>query len=60
MSQQTASTIGYLEDLAAGGFWGFITLNFEAGKVVHIRKEENIKPYELPGTSRGEGNGRNH
>ena len=60
MSQQTDSAIGYLEDLAVAGFWGFITLKFEAGKVVHIRKEENIKPNDLPGISRGEGNGRKH
>jgi hypothetical protein len=60
MSQQTESAIGYLEDLSAGGFWGFITLKFEAGKVVHIRKEENLKPNELPGTNRGRENGSNY
>jgi hypothetical protein len=50
--------IGYLEYLTAEGFWGFITLKFEGGRVVHIRREENLKPNELPGRNRGRGNER--
>ena len=34
-------------------FWGFLTLKFEDGKIVHVRQEENIKPNELPGKNRG-------
>lgn len=33
-----------LKDLAEQRFWGSIEIRFEDGKVVHIRKIENIKP----------------
>ena len=47
-SNQTA--LDYLRSLADRGFWGMITLKYEAGKVVHVRKEENLKPSDLSGT----------
>jgi hypothetical protein len=37
----------YLSTLANDHFWGAITLKFEAGRIVHIRKEENFKPVDL-------------
>jgi len=40
-------TFHYVRELAASEFWGSITLKFEAGRVVHIRKEESVKPDEL-------------
>lgn len=39
----------YLNRLTKSRFWGSITLKFEAGKLVHARREENIKPSELSG-----------
>jgi hypothetical protein len=32
-----------LTDLIARGFWGKITISFEKGQVVNVKKEENIK-----------------
>jgi hypothetical protein len=43
----------YARELADQGFWGFLTLKFENGAVVHVRKEENLKPAEMPGKNRG-------
>ena len=36
--------------LAERGFFGAITLKYEGGKIVHLRKEENLKPSDLSGT----------
>ena len=41
------TTLHYLRELAARKFWGSVTLKFEAGRVVHIKKEESVKPDEL-------------
>jgi hypothetical protein len=49
----------YLEQLSASRFWGSLTLKFEAGQVVHARREENIKPSELSGTPRTHANSTN-
>ena len=54
-ANQTA--LDYLTSLAEHGFWGFLTLKFEHGEVVHVRREENLKPAELPGRNRGNANG---
>jgi hypothetical protein len=49
--QPTATAFGeYLRQLADSRFFGSITLKFEAGQIVHARREENIKPSELSGT----------
>ena len=48
------ATIRFLTQLGADAFWGTVTLRFEAGKVVHVRKEENLKPTELPGNPESE------
>lgn len=40
----------YLGQLSQTGFYGTIALKYEGGKVVHLRREENIKPSELWGT----------
>ncbi len=34
----------YVSNLVAQRFWGFLTLKFEDGKLVHLRREENLKP----------------
>jgi len=49
MSNQNNSIIEYLSQLASERFWGSILIKFEAGKIVHIRREENLKPEELSG-----------
>jgi len=41
------TTFDFVEDLADAKFWGAVTIKFEDGQVVHIRKEENIKPETL-------------
>lgn len=51
-----AAALDYLRRLAESRFWGYITVKFEAGKVVHLRREENLKPSDvgtLPETNRG-------
>ena len=49
-------TIDYLKSLAEQGFWGFVTFKLEHGEIVHVRREENLKPAELPGRNRGNAN----
>jgi hypothetical protein len=41
------TTLDYLRSLADQGFWGAITLKYEHGEVIHLRKEENLKPSSL-------------
>ena len=43
------STLEYLNLLAKGRFWGSINLKFESGLIVHLKKEESLKPSELSG-----------
>jgi len=57
MNAANQTTFEYLQSLAAQGFWGFLTLKFEHGEIVHLRREENLKPNELPGKYRGNANG---
>jgi hypothetical protein len=40
-------TIRYIEALASGRFWGALTLRFEDGRIVHMKKEESIIPSRL-------------
>jgi hypothetical protein len=40
-------TFAYLEGLAMSQFWGAVGLKFEAGSIVHIRKEESLRPNQL-------------
>ena len=35
--------IAIIKALIADVFWGKLTIYFEAGKVVHLKKEESIK-----------------
>jgi hypothetical protein len=50
MSAANQSALDYLKSLAEQGFFGAITLKYEGGKIVHLRKEENLKPSDLSGT----------
>jgi hypothetical protein len=52
----TQKALAYVANLTASGFWGFVTLKFEAGEVVHVRREENLKPASLPETDRSQTN----
>jgi hypothetical protein len=47
-----AAVMDLLSRLTQDQFWGTVTLKFERGEVVNIRKEENIKPSELSGYPR--------
>lgn len=47
MDDLSKSTIEYLYELANEKFWGSLTIKFEAGRIVHVRREENLKPEEL-------------
>jgi len=48
----TDSAISYIQKLANENFWGTVAVKFEGGRIVHLRKEENLKPSELSGTPR--------
>lgn len=52
MSSGTTVALDYLRNLALKGFWGAITLKFEKGEIVHVRREENLKPSDLSGPPR--------
>jgi hypothetical protein len=57
MTNTNQSTISYLRGLETQHFWGFITLKYEDGKIVHLRREENLKPSaieNLPEKNRGD------
>ncbi len=43
----TDAVLNYLQNLTQHGFWGFVTVKFENGCPVHLRREENLKPSEL-------------
>lgn len=52
MNATNENAIRYLRDLASQEFWGTVALKFERGQVVNVKKEENLKPFELSGTPR--------
>jgi hypothetical protein len=41
--------IELIRQLVREHFYGALTMKFEAGKVTTIKKEQTIKPSELPG-----------
>lgn len=49
MDKHNDITSEYLQKLAKAHFWGSLTVKFEGGRIVHLRKEENLKPEELTG-----------
>jgi hypothetical protein len=42
-----SSVHDFMDRLSREGFYGALTFKYEAGRVIHIRKEENLKPSEL-------------
>jgi hypothetical protein len=53
MNSPNDTALSYIGSLSEQRFWGFLTLKFEGGEIVHVRREENLKPSELPGRNRG-------
>jgi len=51
--------LDYIRRLSKLAFWGSICLRFEAGRLVHVRREENLKPDELSEEQRFIPNGQN-
>lgn len=47
-------TITYIRQLFAERFWGSITIKFENGEVVHLRREESLLPSKIHGRLRKE------
>jgi hypothetical protein len=45
--QSITATLGLLRKLAEEGCWGSLTAKFEAGKIVHIVRQESIIPINL-------------
>jgi hypothetical protein len=43
------SVFEHLRQLSGQGFWGAVTVRFQAGQIVHITKEESMKPSQLAG-----------
>jgi hypothetical protein len=41
-----------MRQLARDGFYGALTIKFEAGRVVVLKKEETLKPCDLSGKPR--------
>lgn len=52
ISSSNEEILTYLKRLTASRFWGSVTFKFESGEVVHVRQEENFKPFELSGRPR--------
>ncbi len=52
LEDRNAEVFEYIKRLADAGFFGTLTLRFEAGRIVHLRKEENLRPSELSGNPR--------
>jgi hypothetical protein len=44
MTDDNAGTILLIQHLAEDGFWGNLALKFQHGTVIHITKEESLKP----------------
>jgi hypothetical protein len=48
-NEGVAAWLRLLEDQR---LWGTVSLKYEGGRVVHVRREENFKPNELSGKPR--------
>lgn len=47
MTRDIQNAADYIRNLAELEFFGFVSFKFEKGRLVHIRREENIKPTDL-------------
>jgi hypothetical protein len=41
------TVLAYLESLSQGGFWGAVRIKYEAGRAVHILREESLIPERM-------------
>jgi hypothetical protein len=48
-TQANEAVLTYLVSLFSTGFWGSIEVKFQDGQITHMRREENLRPNELPG-----------
>jgi hypothetical protein len=37
----------YIRMLTQEGFWGNLTIKFQSGQIIHLLKEESLKPDQL-------------
>ena len=37
----------YIRMLTQEGFWGSLTIRFQSGQIIHLLKEESLKPDQL-------------
>ena len=56
---ELANLIAYIGSLAAGSFWGNITIKMQAGRVIHVVREESLKPNQLVQGHRNNNESRN-
>ena len=47
MNTANQTAIDYLRGLAEQGFWGTVALKFQNGQIIHVLKEESLKPDQL-------------
>lgn len=47
------SVHNFVDRLSREGFYGTVSLSFQSGNVVNIRKEQNLKPQDLVANSKG-------
>jgi hypothetical protein len=52
MSNPNQPALDLIKALAEQSFWGVLTLKFQRGEVVHIKKEESIEPNQVPNNRR--------
>jgi len=43
----STSISDHIRTLADQHFWGVLTLKFQSGEIIHILKEESLKPDQL-------------
>lgn len=60
MTGDNSKALEFVRLLSSTEFWGSLTLKFEAGRIVHLKKEENLKPEELSGKPRTNNERRNN
>jgi hypothetical protein len=53
MSESDHSVLSFLRQLADERYWGTVTVKYENGHIVHLRKEESLKPEQLLPKHRG-------
>jgi hypothetical protein len=47
MLNNTQVLLDYVQALANQDFWGTLTLKFQHGQIIHVVKEESLKPDQL-------------